>query len=167
MLLWGATYCVRYVKCDANDSLCTTCFAVTAGCGTAALAITAQIRTDTTQHVIHIKIYILAQLYHKRQQRLIYVHIPHKESNSSIISQFRVFNGLSTCHLMKTTLNGYKHDSSCSNLCGIKKVVEPSNFLPLWHKAPKKRRKEGRSTPTRHLPRCPSNKYHHLLQQSR
>ena len=22
-LLWGAAYCVRYVKCDANDSLCT------------------------------------------------------------------------------------------------------------------------------------------------
>jgi len=46
-------------------------------CGTAALAVTAQIRTDTTQHVIHIKIYILAQLYHKRHHRLIYVHIPH------------------------------------------------------------------------------------------
>ena len=67
MLLWGATYCVRYVKCDANDSLCTTWFVVAAGCGTAApeygtaaLAITAQIRTDTTQHVIQIKIYILA-----------------------------------------------------------------------------------------------------------
>ena len=23
MLLWGAAYCVRYIKCDANDSLCT------------------------------------------------------------------------------------------------------------------------------------------------
>ena len=23
MLLWGAAYCVRYVKRDANDSLCT------------------------------------------------------------------------------------------------------------------------------------------------
>ena len=23
MLLWGAAYCVRYVKHDANDSLCT------------------------------------------------------------------------------------------------------------------------------------------------
>ena len=66
MLLWGAVYCVRYVKCDANDSLCTTWFVVAAGCGTAALAVTTQIRTDTTQHVIHIKIYILAQLYHKR-----------------------------------------------------------------------------------------------------
>ena len=22
-LLWGAAYCVRYVKCDANNSLCT------------------------------------------------------------------------------------------------------------------------------------------------
>ena len=55
MLLWGAAYYVRYVKRDANDSLCTTCFAVTAGCGTAALAVTTQIRTDTTQHVIHIK----------------------------------------------------------------------------------------------------------------
>ena len=77
MLLWGAAYYVRYVKYDANDSLCTAWFAVAAGCGTAALAVTAQIRTDTTQHVIHIKIYILAQLYHKRQHRLIYVHIPH------------------------------------------------------------------------------------------
>jgi len=93
MLLWGAAYCVRYVKCDANNSLCTTWFAIAAGCstvtlecGTAALAVTAQIRTDTTQHVIHIKIYILAQLYHKGHHRLIYVHIPHKESNSSIIS---------------------------------------------------------------------------------
>ena len=67
MLLWGAAYCVRYIKHDANDNLCTTWFAVVAGCGTAApecgtaaLAITAQIRTYTTQHVIHIKIYILA-----------------------------------------------------------------------------------------------------------
>ena len=77
MLLWGAAYCVRYIKCDANDSLCTTWFAIAAGCGTAALAVTTQIRTDTTQHVIHIKIYILAQLYHKRHHRLIYVHIPH------------------------------------------------------------------------------------------
>ena len=51
MLLWGAAYYVRYVKRDVND--------------TSALAITAQIRTDTTQHMIHIKIYILAQMYHK------------------------------------------------------------------------------------------------------
>ena len=55
MLLWGAAYCVRYVKHDANDSLCTIWFAVAAGCGTVALAVTAQIRTDTTQHVIYIK----------------------------------------------------------------------------------------------------------------
>ena len=60
MLLWGAAYYVRYVKRDANDSLCTTWFVVAAGCGTSALVVTAQIRTDTTQHVIHIKIYILA-----------------------------------------------------------------------------------------------------------
>ena len=66
MLLWGAVNCVRYVKRDANDSLCTTCFAIIAGCGTTALVVTAQIKTDTAQHVIHIKIYILAQLYHKR-----------------------------------------------------------------------------------------------------
>ena len=77
MLLWGVAYCVRYVKHDANDSLCTTCFAIIAGCSTAALAVIAQIRTYTTQYLIHIKIYILAQLYHKRQHRLIYVHIPH------------------------------------------------------------------------------------------
>ena len=77
MLLWGATYCVSYVKRDTNNSLCTTWFAVAAGCGTSALAIIAQIRTDTTQHVIHIKIYILAQMYHKRHHRLIYVHIPY------------------------------------------------------------------------------------------
>ena len=84
MLLWGAAYCVRYVKRDANDSLCTTWFAVTAGCGivvsecgTVALAVTAQNITNTTRHMIHIKIYILAQLYHKQQHRLIYVHIPH------------------------------------------------------------------------------------------
>ncbi|XP_066351631.1 protein EMSY-LIKE 3-like [Miscanthus floridulus] len=51
MLLWGAAYCVRYVKCDANDSLCTPWFAVAPGCGTAALAVTTQIRTDATQHV--------------------------------------------------------------------------------------------------------------------
>ena len=92
--------------------------------------------------MIHIKIYILAQLYHKRQQRLIYVHIPHKESNSSIISQFRVFNGLSTSHLTKTTLNRYEYDSSYSNLHGVEKVVDPSNFLPLWHKAPKREEKK-------------------------
>ena len=55
MLLWGAAYCVRYVKHDANDSLCTTWFAVAAGCGTAALecgttalAVIVQIKTDTT-----------------------------------------------------------------------------------------------------------------------
>ena len=84
MLLWGATYYVRYIKRDANNSLCTIWFAVASGCGTAtpdygttALAVTKQIRTDTTQHVIHIKIYILTQLYHKRQHRLIYVHILH------------------------------------------------------------------------------------------
>ena len=41
MLLWGATYYVRYVKRDANDSLCTTCFAITAGCGAAVLAVIA------------------------------------------------------------------------------------------------------------------------------
>ena len=40
MLLWGATYCVRYVKRDAHDSLCTTWFAVAARC-TAALVVTA------------------------------------------------------------------------------------------------------------------------------
>ena len=66
MLLWGAAYCVRYVKHDANDSLCTTWFVVVARCGTTALVATTQIRTDTTQYVIQIKIYILAQLYHKR-----------------------------------------------------------------------------------------------------
>ena len=54
MVLWGAVYCVRYVKCDANDSLCTTWFAIAAECGTTALAVTAHIRTDTTQHVIQI-----------------------------------------------------------------------------------------------------------------
>ena len=55
MLLWGATYYVRYVQHDANDSLCITWFAIAAGyitvapeCGTAALAVIAQIRTDTT-----------------------------------------------------------------------------------------------------------------------
>ena len=36
MLLWGAAYCVRYIKRDANDSLCTTWFAIAAGCSTAA-----------------------------------------------------------------------------------------------------------------------------------
>ena len=56
----GVLHTIRYVKHDANDNLCTTCFAVAAGCGTAVLAVTAQIKTDTTQHVIHIKIYILA-----------------------------------------------------------------------------------------------------------
>ena len=66
MILWGAAYYVRSIKRDANDSLCTIWFAVAAGCDTAALVVTAQIRTDTTQYVIHIKIYILAQLYHKR-----------------------------------------------------------------------------------------------------
>ena len=55
MLLWGAAYCVRYVKHDANDSLCTTWFAIVAGCGTIALAVIAQIKTDATQHVIHIR----------------------------------------------------------------------------------------------------------------
>ena len=62
MLLWGATYYVRYVKRDANDSLCTTWIAFEAGCGTialeygtTALAVIAQIKTDATQHVIHIR----------------------------------------------------------------------------------------------------------------
>ena len=66
----------KYIR-DAYDSLCTHVLAVAARCGTAALAVIVQIRTDTTQHVIHIKIYILAQLYHKGQHRLIYVHIPY------------------------------------------------------------------------------------------
>ena len=55
MLLWGAAYYVRYVKRDANDSLCTTWFAVAARCSTAtlecgiaALVVTTQIITDTT-----------------------------------------------------------------------------------------------------------------------
>ena len=68
MLLWDAAYYVRYVKRDANDSLYTTWFAVVARCGTvtpkcgtAALAVTGQIRTNTTQHMIHIKICTLAQ----------------------------------------------------------------------------------------------------------
>ena len=71
-----------YILCqvyrrDVNDSSCTTSFVVIAGCVTAALAVTAQIRTGTTQHVTHIKIYILAQFYHQLQHRLIHVHIPH------------------------------------------------------------------------------------------
>ena len=41
MLLWGAAYYVRYVKRDANNSLCTTWFAVVARGGTAALAVIA------------------------------------------------------------------------------------------------------------------------------
>ena len=41
VLLWGAAYYVRYVKGNANDSLCTTWFDVAAGCGTATLAVTA------------------------------------------------------------------------------------------------------------------------------
>ena len=45
-------------------------------------------------------------------------------------------------HLMKTTLNAYEHDSNCSNLHGVEKVVDPSNFLPLWHKAPKREEKK-------------------------
>ena len=102
MLPWGAANCVRYVKHDANDSLCTTWFAVAAGCSNASLAVIAQIKTNTTQHVIHIKIYILAQLYHKQQHRLIYVHIPHKKSNSSIISQCRVLSDSQTFQLAKT-----------------------------------------------------------------
>ena len=67
MLLWSAAYCVRYVKHGANNSLSTTWFVVAARCGTAApecgttaLTIIVQIKTDTTQHMIHIKIYILA-----------------------------------------------------------------------------------------------------------
>ena len=48
LLLWGAAYCVRYVKRDANDSLCTNWFTVAAECDAAALAVTTQIRTDTT-----------------------------------------------------------------------------------------------------------------------
>ena len=36
MLLWVAAYRVRYVKHDANGSLCTIWFAIAAGCGTAA-----------------------------------------------------------------------------------------------------------------------------------
>ena len=32
--------------------------------------------------------------------------------------------------------------SSRSNLHGVEKVVDPSNFLPLWHKAPKREEKK-------------------------
>ena len=34
MLLWGAAYCVRYVKHDANDSLCTHVLTVVRQCRT-------------------------------------------------------------------------------------------------------------------------------------
>ena len=34
MLMWGAAYCVRYVKRDANDSLCTHVLAVVRQCHT-------------------------------------------------------------------------------------------------------------------------------------
>ena len=49
---------------------------------------------------------------------------------------------MDSSHLTKTTLNGYEHDSSCSNLHGVEKVVDPSNFLPLWYKAPKREEKK-------------------------
>ena len=34
MLLWGVAYCVRYVKHDANDSLCTHVLAAVRQCRT-------------------------------------------------------------------------------------------------------------------------------------
>ena len=44
---------------------------------------------------------------------------------------------------MKTTLNGYEHDSSCSNLYGVEKVVEdPSNFPPFGIKQKKEKKKK-------------------------
>ena len=178
MLLWRAAYRVRYVKHDANDGLCTTYFVVTTGCGTAApecgtaaLAVTAQIRTDTTQHVMHIKIYILAQLYHKRQHRLIYVHILHIYK---VLKQHyyinRVSNGLSNSHLMETTLNGYKHDSSYSNLLSMasKKLLTPLIFSPfgIKHQKGKKRKEINQLTPPHHhlVGRSP-NRCHHLHEQ--
>ena len=49
-------------------------------CGTAALAVIAQVKTGTTQHVILIQKNILAQLYDKLQHRSIHVHIPYIKS---------------------------------------------------------------------------------------
>ena len=43
MLLWGAAYCVRYVKHDANNSLCT------CACGSAAPDYTSKTKSSTAQ----------------------------------------------------------------------------------------------------------------------
>ena len=65
----------------------------------------------------------------------------HKESNSSIISQFRVLSDSQTFHLAKTNTHRIGHEAQL-----LRKVVDPSNFpsnfLPLWHKAPKREEKK-------------------------
>ena len=61
----------------------------------------------------------------------------HKESNSSIISQFKVLSNSQTFHLAKTNTHRIGHEAQL-----LRKVVDPSNFLPLWHKAPKREEKK-------------------------
>ena len=60
-----------------------------------------------------------------------------KESNSSIISQFKVLSNSQTFHLVKTNPHRIGHEAQL-----LRKVVDPSNFLPLWHKAPKREEKK-------------------------
>ena len=61
MLLWGAAYCVRYVKRDANDSLCIHVLAAAAECGTAAPVCTSKTESSTIQLAQIKKICNLAQ----------------------------------------------------------------------------------------------------------
>ena len=61
----------------------------------------------------------------------------HKELNSSIISQFRVLSDSQIFYLAKTNTHRIGHEAQL-----LRKVVDPSNFLPLWHKAPKREEKK-------------------------
>ena len=64
-------------------------------------------------------------------------YLINKESNSSIISQFKVLSNSQTFHLVKTNTHQIGHETQL-----LRKVVDPSNFLPLWHKAPKREKKK-------------------------
>ena len=55
----------------------------------------------------------------------------------AFISQFRVLSDSQTFHLAKTNTHRIGHEAQL-----LRKVVDPSNFLPLWHKAPKREDKK-------------------------
>ena len=73
-----------------------------------------------------------------------HVHIhTHIEYKGSIITQIRVLSDSQTHNLVKTTSQWIEHEPPVAATTPWRqKVVDPSNFLPLWHKAPKREEKK-------------------------